>query len=221
VVGPGTECLPSPGAGPPDCTSLRHASDASLWCACRAPSSARAPTFGDPHLDDLVPTGWRVGQRLPRCCFQHHGDDPSLLRLGDRLWCLIPHHSHCRHALSLSSPLSSHPSSIVVGNGSTLPVTSVGASVLPGPLYLNDVLVAPHITHNLLSIHRFTTDNSCSIEFDPAGFSVGSGHQDPSHPLRQLGTALHAPALHRRRVSTSRPGLHHLLHHLASSSWPS
>ena len=69
-------------------------------------------------------------------------------------------------------PLPSHPSSIVVGNGSTLPVTSVGASVLPGPFYLNDVLVAPHITHNLLSVRQFTTDNSCSIEFDPSGFSV-------------------------------------------------
>jgi hypothetical protein len=66
----------------------------------------------------------------------------------------------------------SHPTSIVIGNGSTLPITSVGASVLPGPFYLNDVLVAPHITHNLLSIHWFTTDNSCSIEFDPSGFSV-------------------------------------------------
>jgi hypothetical protein len=53
-----------------------------------------------------------------------------------------------------------------------LPVTSVGASVLPGPFYLNDVLIAPHISHNLLSVHQFTTDNSCSIEFDPSGFSV-------------------------------------------------
>jgi hypothetical protein len=70
------------------------------------------------------------------------------------------------------SPLSSDPSSIVVGNGSTLPVTSVGVAVLLGPFYLNDVLVAPHITHNLLSVCRFTTDNSCSIEFDPSGFSV-------------------------------------------------
>jgi hypothetical protein len=69
-------------------------------------------------------------------------------------------------------PPSTHPTSIVVGNSSTLPVTSVGALVLPRPFYLNDVLVAPHITHNLLSVRRFTTDNSCSIEFDPSGFSV-------------------------------------------------
>jgi hypothetical protein len=73
---------------------------------------------------------------------------------------------------TLSHPHPSHPSSIVVGNGSTLSVTSVGASVLPEPFYLNNVLVAPHFTHNLLYVCRFTTDNSCSIEFDPFGFSV-------------------------------------------------
>jgi hypothetical protein len=52
VAGPGTECIPPPGAGPPDCTSLRHAPDASLRCARRAPGSARAPAPGDPHLND-------------------------------------------------------------------------------------------------------------------------------------------------------------------------
>jgi hypothetical protein len=85
------------------------------------------------------------------------------------------------HFHPLRSP---HPSSIVIGNDSTLPITSVGVSVLPRPFYLNDVLVAPHITHNLLFVRRFTTDNSCSIEFDPSGFFCeGSGHQDPSRPL--------------------------------------
>jgi hypothetical protein len=54
-------------------------------------------------------------------------------------------------------PHSSHTTSIVGGNGSTLSVTSVGASVLPRPFYLNDVLVAPHITDNLLSVSWFTT----------------------------------------------------------------
>jgi hypothetical protein len=42
----------------------------------------------------------------------------------------------------------------------------------PGSFYLNDVLIAPHITYNLLFVRWFTTDNSCSIEFDPSGFSV-------------------------------------------------
>jgi hypothetical protein len=33
-------------------------------------------------------------------------------------------------------------------------------------------LLAPDIVQNLLSVHRFTTDNLCSMEFDPFGLSV-------------------------------------------------
>jgi hypothetical protein len=44
--------------------------------------------------------------------------------------------------------------------------------VLPGPFYLNDVLVAPNLVQSLLSVRRFTTDNSCFMEFDPFGLSV-------------------------------------------------
>jgi hypothetical protein len=113
-------------------------------------------------------------------------------------------------------PPSTHPTSIVVGNGSTLPVTSVGTSVLPGPFYLNDVLVAPHITHNLLSVCRFTTGNSCSVEFDPTGFSVKD--LATRTPLaRQRRAPLHTSIAVHRLVSSC-PGLHHHLHHLASSS---
>jgi hypothetical protein len=61
------------------------------------------------------------------------------------------------------------PSSIIVGNISSLPITSVGDTALPGPFYLNNVLVTPNIIQNLLSIHHFTTDNWCSMEFDPFG----------------------------------------------------
>jgi hypothetical protein len=42
-------------------------------------------------------------------------------------------------------PTSTDPSSIIVGNGSALSVTSVGDSALPGPFYLNNVLVTPDI----------------------------------------------------------------------------
>jgi hypothetical protein len=65
-----------------------------------------------------------------------------------------------------------HPSSIVVGIGFVLPVTSVIDSVLPRLFYINDVLVAPDLIQSLLSVHRFTTNNSCSMEFDPFGLSV-------------------------------------------------
>jgi hypothetical protein len=75
--------------------------------------------------------------------------------------------------VSLSHPPNSDmPSSIVVGNGSVLSVTSVGDTVLPGPFYLNNILVASDIIQNLLSVHKFTTDNSCSMEFDPFGLFV-------------------------------------------------
>jgi hypothetical protein len=70
-----------------------------------------------------------------------------------------------------SSP-SPFPSSIVVGNGATLPVIGTGYSILPGPFRLNNVLITPDIIKNLLSIRQFTTYNSVSIEFDPLGVSV-------------------------------------------------
>jgi hypothetical protein len=69
-------------------------------------------------------------------------------------------------------PTSSFPSSIVVGNGATLPVVGTGYSTLNGPFHLNNVLIAPDIIKNLLSIRQFTIDNFVSVEFDPLGVSV-------------------------------------------------
>jgi hypothetical protein len=112
--------------------------------------------------------------------------------------------------------------SIVVGNSSTLSVTSVGASILPVLFYLNDVLVAPHITHNLLSIHRFTTDNSCSIEFDPFGFSVKDlatrtplarcDNSGPLYTLRPSSTDVSSPPI--LVSTTSSTSWHRRLGHL-------
>ena len=64
------------------------------------------------------------------------------------------------------------PSSIVVGDGSLLPVTATGATSLPCHLSLNNVLVSPRLIRNLISARQFTSDNNCSVEFDPAGCSV-------------------------------------------------
>ena len=58
----------------------------------------------------------------------------------------------------------------MVGDGSCLPVTAVGSA--PGSYRLLNVLVAPQMIHNLLSIRQFTADNSCSIEFDSSGLTV-------------------------------------------------
>jgi hypothetical protein len=73
---------------------------------------------------------------------------------------------------SVRPPTSTDPSSIIVGNGSALPVTSVGDSALLGPFYLNNVIVTPDIIQNLLFVRYFTTDNWCSMEFDLLGLSV-------------------------------------------------
>jgi hypothetical protein len=44
---------------------------------------------------------------------------------------------------TLRSLASSNPSSIIIGNDSSLPITSVGDSVLLEPFYLNNILFAP------------------------------------------------------------------------------
>jgi hypothetical protein len=75
--------------------------------------------------------------------------------------------------ISTLRPLtSSNSSSIVVGNGSSLMITSVGDSVLPRPFYLNNILFAPEMVQSLLFVRHFTTDNWCSMEFDLFGLSV-------------------------------------------------
>jgi hypothetical protein len=68
-----------------------------------------------------------------------------------------------------SSPPHSH---VIVGDGSSIPVTHSGHVSLSTPnssrtLTLRHVLVTPRIVKNLISVHQFTTDNYCSVEFDP------------------------------------------------------
>lgn len=63
--------------------------------------------------------------------------------------------------------------SVIVGDGSSIPIQSSGKSLIPSkthPLTLNNVLVAPKIVKNLIYVRRFTTDNWCSVEFDPFVF---------------------------------------------------
>jgi hypothetical protein len=43
---------------------------------------------------------------------------------------------------------------------------------MPGPFYLNNILLTSNIVENLLSVYRFTTNNWCSMEFDPFGLSM-------------------------------------------------
>ncbi|CAJ2673543.1 unnamed protein product [Trifolium pratense] len=61
---------------------------------------------------------------------------------------------------------------ITVGNGHHIPVISCGHASLPNSLTLNNVLHAPKLIKNLVSVRKFTIDNDVSVEFDPFGFSV-------------------------------------------------
>jgi hypothetical protein len=67
--------------------------------------------------------------------------------------------SDASNLTSVHPPNSIDPSSIIVGNMSALLVTSVGDSAISSLFYLNSVLAATDIIQNLLSVHRFTTDN--------------------------------------------------------------
>jgi hypothetical protein len=69
----------------------------------------------------------------------------------------------------------STPHYVTVDNDASMPITISGRTFLHMPSgysILNDVLHVPKLVRNLLSVHKFTRDNFCSIEFDPFGFSV-------------------------------------------------
>ncbi|KAJ9552513.1 hypothetical protein OSB04_016558 [Centaurea solstitialis] len=60
---------------------------------------------------------------------------------------------------------------LVVGSGEPLPITHIGQSVLTSkhvskPLSLNNILVVPKISKNLVSVSQLCKDNNVSIEFD-------------------------------------------------------
>ncbi|XP_071719079.1 uncharacterized protein [Rutidosis leptorrhynchoides] len=71
-------------------------------------------------------------------------------------------------------PLSSHKQ-IIVGNGNGIPINGFGNSLIhtkTRPIYLQNVLHAPKLIKNLISVRRLSIDNNISLEFDPFGFTV-------------------------------------------------
>ncbi|KAJ9567043.1 hypothetical protein OSB04_003009 [Centaurea solstitialis] len=67
--------------------------------------------------------------------------------------------------------------SVLVGNGSPIPVSTTGHALFPiknpyRPLHLHNILITPHIIKNLISVRQFTRHNKCSIEFDEFGFTL-------------------------------------------------
>lgn len=87
--------------------------------------------------------------------------------------------AHTSANAGILNSLSPHPKfrHVIVGDGSSLPVTTTGHTSLPShfsnrPLHLNNVLVAPRIVKNLVSARQFTTNNNVSVKFNPPSFSV-------------------------------------------------
>ena len=69
----------------------------------------------------------------------------------------------------------STPQFTYVGDGKRIPIHGYGTTTTPSPnppFNLKNVLYAPNIIKNLISVRKFTPDNSVSVEFDPLGFSV-------------------------------------------------
>ena len=68
-----------------------------------------------------------------------------------------------------------HNNHIIVGNGNMILVQGHGdLPIYPSSpsLTLKNVLHAPKLIKNLISVRKFILDNKVSVEFDPFGFSV-------------------------------------------------
>ena len=112
---------------------------------------------------------------------------------------------------------SSTGKSVMVANGSRIPIQNTGSFSLASysrPLTLNTVLVTPSIIKNLISVRKFTKDNSCSIEFDPFGFSV-KDLQTGKKILRSDSTGDLYPVL----PSTNKVSAHSAFLTTSSSVW--
>ncbi|KAK1432035.1 hypothetical protein QVD17_08921 [Tagetes erecta] len=76
---------------------------------------------------------------------------------------------------------------IFVGNGHSLPITGSGNGFHQIPnktFHLNNILCAPDVIKDLLSVRKFTRDNHVKIEFDPNGFTLKdlqTGHPISRH----------------------------------------
>lgn len=64
---------------------------------------------------------------------------------------------------------------VVVGSGELLPITHTRQGTLSTPnrkLSLQSLLHVPSISHNLIFVQKFDTDNFCSTNFNSHGFTI-------------------------------------------------
>jgi hypothetical protein len=68
-------------------------------------------------------------------------------------------------------------SKVMFGNGNHLPISHVGHTTLHNNICLNDILVVPKLTNNLLSVSKLTQDNPLGCPFLSISF-LYSGSDD-------------------------------------------
>jgi hypothetical protein len=174
----GAHChVPRPGAHQPTAATGFHGHDGVLHPTGLCPRAAAAVPAGPSCASFRLGTleQCRLDQQSLTNSFHIMALQPPHNTVND--WVADSDTSHHTTPLvgniSNTCPLNSaSPSSIVVGNSSTLPVTSVDDSIIPVLFYLNNILLAPDIVQSLLSVRCFTTDNWCSMEFDSFDLSV-------------------------------------------------
>ena len=62
--------------------------------------------------------------------------------------------------------------SVLFGNDTSLPISRVGTSTIANNVCLNDVLVVPNLTKNLLSLSKLTHDNDVDVVFSRNMFII-------------------------------------------------
>nr|XP_020170032.1 uncharacterized protein LOC109755549 [Aegilops tauschii subsp. strangulata] len=83
---------------------------------------------------------------------------------------------------------------IIVGDGSTLPITHVGHTSFPSnsmPITLSNILLSPHLIKNLVFVRCLTRENPVTVEFDEPGFCVKDARtrmHAVGHPILALQT---------------------------------
>jgi hypothetical protein len=173
-LGPGGRCLAASPAsagyasrGP----SLRSPTtgQAALHCTTCAPARPSWPAAGSSTSGsgDMVPMDGLLGSTVDGQLVQHPMVPPTVSDWVADFGASNHSTSDAGNLTSVCPPHINDPSSIIVGNGSSLPVISIGDTAIPSSFYLNNVPVTPNIIKTLLSVRRFTTDNWCSVVFDP------------------------------------------------------
>lgn len=67
------------------------------------------------------------------------------------------------------------PDKVQIGDGSKISITRIGHNIILQTrtnFLLKNLPVVPSLTKNLVSVHHFAKDNSCSTKFNPFGFSM-------------------------------------------------